>query len=65
MRRLNGMFAFAFYDTQERTLTIARDRFGEKPLYYAYDNHHFAFGSELKALCTLPDFNREIDEEAC
>lgn len=64
LRRLNGMFAFAFYDTQERTLTIARDRFGEKPLYYAYNEHCFAFGSELKALCTLPDFNREIDEEA-
>lgn len=64
LHRLNGMFAFAFYDIKEQVLTIARDRFGEKPLYYAYNDNYFAFGSELKALCTLPDFNREIDEEA-
>lgn len=64
LRLLNGMFAFALYDTQEHTLTIARDRFGEKPLYYAYEENYFAFASELKALCSLPNFNRTIDEEA-
>lgn len=48
--RLNGMFAFGFYDTQKHTLLLARDRFGMKPLYYSEDNSSFIFGSEIKSL---------------
>lgn len=61
--RLNGMFAFALWDGQSRRLTLARDRFGEKPLYYAWHNGVFLFGSELKALMRHPSFRREIDPE--
>ncbi|MDR0393379.1 MAG: asparagine synthase (glutamine-hydrolyzing) [Puniceicoccales bacterium] len=62
---LNGMFAFAFYDAQEKILHIARDRFGEKPLYYSFvDGQYLAFGSELKALLQMPDFDRTVDETA-
>jgi asparagine synthase (glutamine-hydrolysing) len=59
--RLNGMFAFALWDERSRRLTLARDRFGEKPLYYAWHNETFLFGSELKALMRHPGFRREID----
>lgn len=59
--RLNGMFAFALWDGQSGQLTLARDRFGEKPLYYAWHNGVFLFGSELKALMRHPAFRREID----
>ena len=47
---LNGMFAFAIWDTRQRTLFIARDRMGVKPLYYAERPDAFVFGSEIKAL---------------
>lgn len=59
--RLNGMFTFAVWDKRELTLTLARDRFGEKPLYYACDRGLLIFGSELKALFPHPSFCREID----
>ncbi len=49
-QRLNGMFAFAVLDLRRQRLYLARDRFGEKPLYYAFQPNLFAFGSELKAL---------------
>ena len=62
--RLNGMFAFAFYDSVERTLLCARDRIGIKPFYYAFDGQHFAFASELKALLELPFVGREVDRQA-
>ncbi|MDR2769719.1 MAG: asparagine synthase (glutamine-hydrolyzing) [Puniceicoccales bacterium] len=62
---INGMFAFAFYDAREKILYVARDRFGEKPLYYSFvDGQYFAFGSELKALLPMPDFDRTVDETA-
>lgn len=50
LHRLNGMFAFAIYDTQEQSLFAARDRFGVKPLYYSVKDTHFLFSSEIKAL---------------
>jgi asparagine synthase (glutamine-hydrolysing) len=61
LARLNGMFAFALWDRHERTLFLARDRFGEKPLYYGWIGHNFLFGSELKALAAHPDFRPNVD----
>ena len=54
LRRCSGMFAFALWDRQERTLTLARDRMGEKPLYYGFAGHALLFASELKALRAHP-----------
>ncbi len=51
---LNGMFAVAIYDTQQKELWICRDRIGIKPVFYYWNNGNFAFGSELKALMALP-----------
>jgi len=60
----NGMFAFAVWDREERRLRLARDRMGEKPLYYAWVGNLFLFGSELKALKAHPRFSAEIDRPA-
>ena len=62
--RLNGMFAFALWDRQTRKLHLARDRFGEKPLYYALVGGNFLFGSELKAFTLHPSWSGEIDRGA-
>jgi len=62
--RLEGMFALALWDTQERCLWLARDRVGKKPLYYGWCGNSFLFGSELKALRRHPDFERELDRDA-
>jgi asparagine synthase (glutamine-hydrolysing) len=59
-----GMFALALWDRQERRLHLARDRFGEKPLYYGWAGGDFVFGSELKAIRTHPRFDNEIDRRA-
>ena len=56
-----GMFAFALWDNSERTLYLARDRLGEKPLYYGWQNEVFLFGSELKALRRHPAFDARVD----
>jgi len=64
LEKLNGMFAFAVWDRQERTLLLARDRFGEKPLYYGWAGKTFLFGSELKSLRRHPLFQDEIDRDA-
>ena len=56
-----GMFALAVWDKQEKSLTLARDRIGEKPLYYGWQNKTFLFGSELKALRAHPTFIGEMD----
>jgi asparagine synthase (glutamine-hydrolysing) len=61
LRKAVGMFAFALWDRQNRVLTLARDRIGEKPLYYGSQGDIFLFGSELKALRAHPDFRPEID----
>ncbi|MGI9103744.1 MAG: asparagine synthase (glutamine-hydrolyzing) [Terriglobales bacterium] len=61
LKRLNGMFAFAVWDRRDRTLYLARDRFGEKPLYYGWMRNGFLFGSELKALAAHQDFVAEVD----
>jgi asparagine synthase (glutamine-hydrolysing) len=62
--RLTGMFAFAVWDRSERVLTLARDRMGEKPLYYGWQGKSFLFASELKALIAHPDWQGEIDRDA-
>jgi asparagine synthase (glutamine-hydrolysing) len=62
--RLDAMFAFALWNCETRELVLARDMFGEKPLYYAETNEFFAFASELHALTTLPDFDAGIDQAA-
>lgn len=59
-----GMFAFAVWDNQLRTLTLCRDRIGEKPLYYGWQGGVFLFGSELSALKVHPAFNAGIDRGA-
>ncbi|MDP6774778.1 MAG: asparagine synthase (glutamine-hydrolyzing), partial [Rhodospirillales bacterium] len=64
VKRLNGMFAFAFWDGDRRTLTLARDRLGIKPLYWAETDGLFLFGSELKALGAHPDWRPELDRDA-
>lgn len=62
--RLNGMFAFAVWDCVERKLHLARDRFGEKPLYYGLHQGVLLFASELKAFASHPAFQRELDDES-
>jgi asparagine synthase (glutamine-hydrolysing) len=62
--RVCGMFAFALWDRSKRALTLARDRLGEKPLYYGWTNGALIFGSELKALLAYPEFDNPIDQEA-
>lgn len=59
--RCVGMFAFALWDDTTRTLTLCRDRVGEKPLYYGFCNGVFLFGSELKALKAHPAFDNSIN----
>ena len=59
-----GMFALALWDRSSRELTLVRDRFGEKPLYYGWAGRDLIFGSELKALRTHPNFAAEIDRQA-
>jgi asparagine synthase (glutamine-hydrolysing) len=62
--RLNGMFAFAILDRRQRRLFIARDRFGEKPLYYTSKPGFFAFASELPALAHYPGFTIRLRHRA-
>lgn len=59
-----GMFAFALYDRKEQTLTLARDRAGEKPLYYGFAGGSFVFVSDLKALSAYPDFRAQVNRRA-
>jgi asparagine synthase (glutamine-hydrolysing) len=62
--RLNGMFAVAIADFRNKKLVIARDRFGQKPLYLWQSSTGLAFASELKALVRLPGFSRELSRDA-
>jgi asparagine synthase (glutamine-hydrolysing) len=63
LKRCVGMFALALWDRQARTLTLARDRMGEKPLYYGWQGDVFMFASELKALRAHPAFRGEVDRD--
>ncbi len=64
LKKVVGMFAFALWDKKERTLYLARDRMGEKPLYYGWQGKTFLFASELKALVVHPEFDAPIFRDA-
>ena len=64
VERLSGMFAFAIWDGRQQKLVLARDRLGQKPLFYARDGEDFLFGSEVKAILAVMKRKREIDYEA-
>eukprot|EP00913_Durusdinium_trenchii_P028312 g26540.t1 len=62
--RLRGMFAFAIWDTRRRRLLLARDRLGQKPLFYRADDRRILFGSELKAVLQVPGTPRTLNPQA-
>ena len=64
LERIEGDYAFGIWDERNGTLSLARDRIGVKPLYFAYIGGCFAFASEMKALVRHPDFSPEIDPYA-
>lgn len=64
LRRFQGMFAYALWDRRERALYLARDRMGEKPLYYGWVGDALLFASELKALRAHPLWTGEVDRDA-
>ncbi|MGH9353144.1 MAG: asparagine synthase (glutamine-hydrolyzing) [Terriglobia bacterium] len=64
IRELNGMFAIALWDDKRKRLVLARDRAGEKPLYYTQCGKTLVFGSEIKAILEYPGVPRELDHEA-
>ncbi len=64
LKRFNGMFAFALWDKQDKTLTFARDRLGKKPLYYGWCKDVFLFGSELKSFWVHPAWDAPIDDNS-
>ena len=64
LMRFSGMFAISLWDRQERMLYLARDRMGEKPLYYGWNGDVFLFASELKALIKHPQWQPDIDRDA-
>ncbi len=64
LERLNGMFAFCLYDTRKKEFFIARDRCGQKPLYYHHGGGKFAFASEVKSLLECPHISAEPNVEA-
>ena len=63
LARAVGMFAVALWDRQERSLSLARDRMGEKPLFYGWSRGGLVFGSELKALRAAPGFDNPVDPD--
>ena len=63
LQKTIGMFVISLWDKKEKVLTLARDRMGEKPIYYGFQNNTFLFGSELKALKEHPEFLSEIDRD--
>lgn len=63
VEQLGGMFAFALWDSRSKCLTLARDRAGKKPLFYAAIPDGYAFASEIKALLAVPDVNQGIRDQ--
>lgn len=64
LKKLIGMFAIVLWDIKEKALYLARDRFGEKPLYYGWQGDTFLFGSELKPLTLHPSFGKKLNKGA-
>jgi asparagine synthase (glutamine-hydrolysing) len=64
VERLRGMFAFAIWDATARKLVLARDRLGQKPLFYAQDDQSFLFASEVKSILAVNHQRRELDYES-
>jgi len=64
LKNIEGMFAFALWDSKKNVLYLARDRMGEKPLYYGWQSDSFLFGSELKPLKAHPKFQAKIDKDS-
>ena len=64
LKKSVGMFALALWDKKDRSLQLARDRFGEKPLYYGWAGRDLVFGSELKAIRQHPGFNNPVNRRA-
>ena len=64
LQKLDGMFAFAIWDTKRKKIFIARDRLGVKPLFYCIIDNRLLFASELKSLLQFEEINREINNEA-
>jgi len=64
VQQFNGIFAFAVWDQEDKTLSLVRDRVGVKPLYYGWAGKSLVFGSELKSLTRHPHFDRVIDRQA-
>lgn len=65
VQKLRGMFAFALYDERRAKLLVARDRFGKKPLHYAFAGNQFLFGSEIKSLLAVaPELSGNINQQA-
>lgn len=60
LKKCVGMFALTLWDRQEKVLNFARDRFGEKPLYYGWSGDNFLFGSDLASLKSFPSFNNDL-----
>ena len=60
----NGMFAFAIYDSVEKTVSLVRDRYGIKPIYYSLNSHLFVFGSEQRAILTSGYIHRKVNQNA-
>lgn len=64
LKKLVGMFSFALWDLKKKSVFLARDRLGEKPLYYGWAGNTFLFGSELKSIALHPGFNFKVDRRA-
>ena len=63
VNKLNGIFAFAIWNEKDKSLFLARDHFGVKPLYYTYINNSLVFASEVKAILKFPNVKPELDEQ--
>ena len=64
VKKLRGMFSFCIWDAKKKTLFLARDRVGKKPLYYFYNKSRFVFASEIKAIIADRNIKRELDMSA-
>ena len=64
LNKLNGIFAFAIWDSDKNCLSLVRDRLGVKPLYWHHDTNKFIFASELKAILTIGDIRPVVDRSS-